>query len=243
MSGPFIGDEEPYLPARSPRPDSERLRSDGGDLPLDVKLGDVLIRDIIALRYPPGSWLREQEIAERFQISRSPVREALRHVARRGFVRMVPWRGAQVVELSAQETRYIFDLLESVFGIVARIAAETFPEERFKELWDLMEYGDSLFERESTREERVGFTFDLGQKMARWGGSRTSYELLTYAGSLALWQHRFLPADDLATAKRQLEIHRVLVSAVTARDAQTAEWAARSMVALTRSNLLEQMGG
>jgi GntR family transcriptional regulator, rspAB operon transcriptional repressor len=225
-------------PSKAP---SETLRDDGEDMPLDVKLGDVLIREIIAEKYPPGSWIREQDLAERFQISRSPVREALRHVARRGFVRMVPWRGAQVVELSAQETRYIFDLLEAVFGVVAKIAAETYPDDKMDELKEIIRHGESLFERPSTRQERTNFTFVLGRTLARWGASRTSYELMVHAGSLALWQHRFMPPDDMETARRQMEIHRVLASAVMARDPRTAEWAARSMVAVTRGDLLARM--
>ena len=89
-------------------------------LPLDVAIANRLIRDIIALRYPPGSWLREQEIAERFGVSRYPVREALRHVTKQGYLEMHPWRGAQLVELSEDTTVHIFDMLEALYGVVAR---------------------------------------------------------------------------------------------------------------------------
>jgi DNA-binding GntR family transcriptional regulator len=208
--------------------------------PLDVEIGERIIREIIALEHPPGTWLREQELAQRFQVSRSPVREALRHVARAGFVEMRPWRGAQVLELSAAETRNVFDLLEAVYGVVARIAATTVPEDRFPYLRDLLAQGRAAIDA-GTREDRVNISFEMGRYLGRWGASRVAYDAMIRAGSLALWQHRFLLPDDLRTAIRSWEVHCTLVSAVEARDAAVAGQAARSIVAITRSALIPRM--
>ena len=45
------------------------------ELPLDVEIANRLIREIIGLKFEPGSWLREQEIAERFGLKRRDVYE------------------------------------------------------------------------------------------------------------------------------------------------------------------------
>ncbi|MFN9935459.1 MAG: GntR family transcriptional regulator, partial [Hyphomonadaceae bacterium] len=93
------------------------------NLPLDTLIAEALLVDILNRQYRPGEWIREQDVADRFGVSRSPVREALRQVGRFGFVVVRPWRGAQVIELSIAETHHIFDLLEVVYGVTARQGA------------------------------------------------------------------------------------------------------------------------
>ncbi len=216
-------------------------RSGSGGPPLDAALADQLIREIIALDHPPGSWLREQEIAARFQISRSPVREALRHVARRGFVEIHPWRGAQVVAPTAAETRHVFDLLELMSGLVGRLAAESLPEERFLHLCTMLADGEVLLGGRAPREVRNAWSFKLVRSLARALDSRIAYDMLIYVGGLALWQHRYLAPDDVETMARQLDLHRAFVHAILARDAVTAEWAGRAMVAITRAEVMSRL--
>ncbi|NLJ41031.1 MAG: GntR family transcriptional regulator [Clostridiales bacterium] len=66
--------------------------------------------------YNPGEWLQEKELANKFKISRSPVREALRQLASDGLVEVVPHKGVFVKEVTAKDIEDIFDirmLLES----------------------------------------------------------------------------------------------------------------------------------
>lgn len=207
---------------------------------LDVDIAHKLIREIIATEHLPGSWLREQDIAERFNVSRSPVRDALRHVAKAGFVVMHPWRGAQVVELSEETTRQIFDLLESLYGVVARLAAQTMPVEKMQRLQEYLVRGDVIAGPGHTRQDRVAFSFELGRYIGKWGCEPKTYEVFTHVGNLAMWQHRFMETEDVF-ARRSMEIHHVLVSSICARDGAKAEWAARAIVDLSRDRVFPQL--
>jgi DNA-binding GntR family transcriptional regulator len=209
-------------------------------LPREVEIARQLIDDIIELRHPPGCWLREQELATQFGVSRSPVREALRLVAKAGFVQMRPWRGAQVVELTAVETGHILDVLQALYGVVARVAAETFPAERLPELRRILDSAAQLTAPGEGR-ERVRIAFAFGQFLGRWGANRVAYDALVAAGNLALWQHRFFASDDLVQAARSLTLHHVLFGSIEARDPATAEVAARSIVALARQLIVPQI--
>jgi DNA-binding GntR family transcriptional regulator len=206
------------------------------DLPLDVQISHRLIREIIALEHPPGSWMREQDIAERFGVSRSPVREALRHVAKAGFLEMHPWRGAQVVELSEETTHQIFDMLEVLYGVVARLAAKSMPEAKIAKLKEMLARGSVLAKPGHTRQERTDFSFEFGRLIGKWGAEAKTYEIFTQVGNLAMWQHRFMRTED-DFARRSTEIHQVMVSAIAARDADKAEWAARAIVDLSRERV------
>jgi DNA-binding GntR family transcriptional regulator len=59
---------------------------------------------------PAGSPLRQEELAERFQVSRIPVRDALLRLEGQGLVRVYPNRGAFVIALSADEVREIYEM-------------------------------------------------------------------------------------------------------------------------------------
>lgn len=60
--------------------------------------------------YPPGSRLREEELAAQLGVSRTPVREALRRLDAEGWLRVVPNQGAFAAEWTAAEIEEIFDL-------------------------------------------------------------------------------------------------------------------------------------
>src|SRR3546814_16204895 len=68
----------------------------------DRVIARLLIDDIVEWRIPPGTWLREREIAARFDVSHAPVREAFRHLASIGLVKVVPWRGAYAIDRSEE---------------------------------------------------------------------------------------------------------------------------------------------
>ena len=69
-------------------------------------LRDEILRGAIA----PGAPLRQEEVAERFQVSRIPVRDALLRLEAQGLVHVYPNRGAFVVSLSSDEVREIYEM-------------------------------------------------------------------------------------------------------------------------------------
>lgn len=210
------------------------------ELPLDAIIARELVRDIVNGVYPPGCWIREQEVASKHGTSRTPVRNAFRQVEREGFIKVRPWRGAMVLELSADDTRYVLDLLEVVYGVAMRIAAEKVPAAHFAELEQMCEEACDLVEKNSLRESNA-IAFQMGRRLSRWSGSAIVHDVLNRVGSLALWQHRFLDFDVPAARHRQAELHRGLVAAIKTRNSAEAEHCAREIVALTRSFLVPRV--
>jgi DNA-binding GntR family transcriptional regulator len=210
------------------------------ELPLDMIIARRLVQEIIAGVYAPGDWIREQEVASRYGTSRTPVRNAFRQVEREGFILVRPWRGAKVLELSADDTRYVLDMLEAVYGVAMRIAAETVSASHFDALDAMCEEACDLVEKNSLQESNA-IAFQMGRRLSRWSGSSFVHDVLNRVGSLALWQHRFLDFDVPAARHRQAELHRNLVAAIKVRDGAKAEASAREIVALTRSFLVPRV--
>ena len=76
----------------------------------------VLKKEILDLELKPGQLIKETEICERFSVSRTPVRDALRLLQEQGFVITVPYRGIYVTLLSLSNIKQM---------IYMRVAVET----------------------------------------------------------------------------------------------------------------------
>lgn len=72
----------------------------------------------------PGSALRQAEIADRYGVSATPVREALRLLEAEGTISYAPHRGATVRELSPTRTQDVYLLRAEIEGLATAIAAE-----------------------------------------------------------------------------------------------------------------------
>jgi DNA-binding GntR family transcriptional regulator len=71
---------------------------------------DQLRREILGGTFAPGDRLVEEQITRRYQISRAPLREALRLLAQQGLVEHLPRRGVRVATLSDRDADELFEL-------------------------------------------------------------------------------------------------------------------------------------
>jgi DNA-binding GntR family transcriptional regulator len=88
----------------------------------------VIENAIIAGELPPGTVLRQEQLSERFAVSRTPVREALRQLTALGIVDFVPNRGVRVRELSRADLREAFLVRAELEGLAAELAAPRLSE-------------------------------------------------------------------------------------------------------------------
>jgi len=83
------------------------------------------IRDaILNGQLKPGEKVAEPELAERFGISRTPIREAFRQLESEGYLTVIPRKGAVVTDLSEREVEEFYSIKSILEGYAARMAAE-----------------------------------------------------------------------------------------------------------------------
>lgn len=90
---------------------------------LAAGIRDALGAEIARGLLRPGAPLDEHEVAQRFNASRTPVREALRQLAAQELVRIVPRHGAYVSRLSIPQLRSMLELLGELEALCAKYAA------------------------------------------------------------------------------------------------------------------------
>jgi DNA-binding GntR family transcriptional regulator len=89
---------------------------------LSNRIRTILADDITAGRIKPGTEIDEQELAQRFGASRTPVREALRDLAASGLVIIEPRKGARVVEMTLQTVGELFEVMAEIEAVCVRLA-------------------------------------------------------------------------------------------------------------------------
>jgi DNA-binding GntR family transcriptional regulator len=95
----------------------------------------VLIEEaIVSGELAPGSVLRQEELSERFGVSRTPVREALRRLSALGLVSFIPNRGVRVRTMSREDLREAFLVRAELEALVTEIAAGKVTPARLAEL-------------------------------------------------------------------------------------------------------------
>lgn len=142
-----------------------------------------LKEEIFSGRIAPGARLDEQELARRFNISRTPVREALRHLASAGVVESRRHHGTVVKEHSISELIEMFQVIAELEGLCARLAARRMTAK----------------EQQALREahEACARLADKGEQEAFYDTNRLFHELI-YAGS----HNGFLRQQTLQVAER-----------------------------------------
>ena len=98
-----------------------------------------LVREITRLELAPGEVLADKALTERFEIGRTPLREALQRLAREGLVVHMPNRGMFVSEITADSVRQIYEFRALIDGHAARLAAIRASESEMDELGVLHE--------------------------------------------------------------------------------------------------------
>lgn len=91
--------------------------------PLAVQAYDSLKRDIIAGSLAPGDMVLEGELAGRYGMSKTPIREALSLLANEGFVQIVPRRGTIITPISLTDIQHTFFLRMLLEPEAAALAA------------------------------------------------------------------------------------------------------------------------
>jgi len=94
---------------------------------LSTKADDIariLEDEIVAGQIPPGTVLRQEQLSERFAVSRTPVREALRRLSALGLVSFEPNRGVRVRSISPLELREAFLVRAQLEGLATEVATE-----------------------------------------------------------------------------------------------------------------------
>jgi len=191
---------------------------------------------ILGGEYAPGERLGEVELAEKFGLSRTPVREALRRLAAEGLVDITTNKGARVVEYPPQDLEYIFMIRAHVEGLAARAAAQTATTADI----DRLDHIATVL-KDHAEAGNLDEVYRLNAEYhATLNGLAGSPVVSTTVGTLihASVLQRTLHAFDDAAMRRSVNHHLEIVAALRARDGDWAEAVMHAHLLSARASLL-----
>jgi DNA-binding GntR family transcriptional regulator len=179
------------------------------------------IRDMIVEgRLSAGEWINETELCRQLQISRTPLREALKVLAAEGLVELVPRRGARVSQLSVRELVDLFEALSGVEGLAAELAAIRMSAADLETLRQLQ----VRIERRHTAKDRHEYfrdNQDLHETIVRFSGNQ---EIVAIHARLIARVRRARYQALLSESRwaESVQEHALILSALESRDARRA---------------------
>jgi DNA-binding GntR family transcriptional regulator len=194
---------------------------------LREEIRDHLMRDILEGRLAPGERIIETRVAEQFDVSQAPVREALRDLEMFGFIASSPFRGAVVREMSPEDLVQVYPIRAVLEGLAARDAATRFDERGLTRLEKLIH---TMRKAAARGDNRAQIDADFQFHLAIVEGSG-NWLLKQY------WERMRLANTTLLTVARSrhsmMEIadrHVPVLEALRARDPDAAERAMRQHI-------------
>ncbi len=95
---------------------------------LHAEVAQQLRHMILNLELEPGTKIDEQALCERFAVSRTPLREALKVLSREGLITLAPHRGARVAVTSVEDVRELFPVIGALEALAAELACRQVSE-------------------------------------------------------------------------------------------------------------------
>jgi DNA-binding GntR family transcriptional regulator len=224
-------------------PPSRRAVAKAGDGAAAAKMTspervvDAIIRSIRAGSCVPGQRLIEADLTRDYQVSRGPVREALKRLAAEGVLTLTRHRGAYVRAMSRVEVRDSLIVLESLVGLMANLAARRVGE------------GDNAAAMQAAHQRLLAFRND-GGTAAFLDERRSFYDsILQIGGNVEL--KRMLPLMQIHLLRMQFQAYitprdrekqfkeyAAITEAILLGNVANAEAAGRQHVRRTRLSLM-----
>ena len=184
---------------------------------------DTLRQSILELQLEPGSPLDEVTLSERFDMSRTPIREALVRLVAEGLAKTLPNRNTVVTTIDFEQLPVYFEALTLMYRVTTRSAAVHRVDGQLAKIRDLArQYGDAVKQHDPMSMIQVNRDFHMA--IAEAGGNvyfTALFGRLLDEGRriLRLYYRSF--DDNLL--RRYVDEHEAMVHAIETRDADKAD--------------------
>ncbi|HYF19709.1 MAG TPA: GntR family transcriptional regulator [Ramlibacter sp.] len=194
---------------------------------------------LVENRIPPGAKLNERELSEVLNVSRTPLREAIKRLAAEGLVELVPNRGAVAVALSEQDVLDTFEVIAGLEALSGELAAQRVTDQ---ELSEIRAKHYEMLAAYTRQDLSAYYALNMQIHQAINAAARNPVLSATYQQVNArLHALRFRTNQDGGKWKRAVKEHEKMVEALAARDAAGMREVLLTHLGNKRDTVLEQL--
>jgi DNA-binding GntR family transcriptional regulator len=171
--------------------------------------------------FKAGEQLVEADLKEHLQISRSPIREALRDMATKGLVEILPRKGAFVKRITGRDIQEHFPVRSVLEGLAARVAYRRVSQEDLEGMTEALDQ----MRRAARKSDGRGFWehhIRFHEIFIRASGNQLLIDLLKTLRMHAMW-HRFSYQYYKEDFQKSLANHQTILNLFKSRDADEQE--------------------
>lgn len=183
---------------------------------LHEQVAQRLRQMLVENRIPPGAKLNERELCEALNVSRTPLREAIKMLAAEGLVELVPNRGAIALALTENDVANTFEVMAGLEALSGELAARRVTDEELAEIRALH------FEMMAAYTRRdLSAYYSLNSRIHRAINAAAKNPVLTSTYNQVnarLQALRFRSNQDGAKWKRAVGEHEKMIEALCERD-------------------------
>ena len=182
------------------------------------------LREAIISNYlPSGKRIFEKEIAESFNVSITPVREAVLQLSIEGFVEIKSYKDIIVREISLKEISEIYDVQAVLEGLAGKLALPNMDEEHLSKMEKLIKKMSEYFES-----NKVNRFYEVNEKIhelyIKQSGSQLIYDLVSHLNlRKKLFRYRVTFLSKKEVMKKAIEDHKDILRAFLSRDQEKVE--------------------
>lgn len=198
-----------------------------------------LRQHIVEGRLAPGAKLNERALCEQLEVSRTPLREAIKMLAAEGLVELLPNRGAVVAQMSRQDVIDTFELIAGLEGLSGELAAQRIAD---AELAEIRALHYEMLAAHARRDLPTYYRLNaaIHDAINRAAGNRVLEQ--TYRTVNARLQAlRFRSNFDDAKWDRAVDEHQRMIDLLAARDGAALRRLLAEHLAHKRDVVLEQL--
>lgn len=208
---------------------------------ITLQVTKAIRQAIITGEYKPGQKLSEYTLSERYEISRTPVREALKHLNLEGLVEIVPRVGTYVSKPSYETLNELFTIKEVLEGLAARLLAENRDENIINQLEESCEdmklaYKETDYKVFSEANDKFHQLIHLGSK-----NDQLSSFLKILINQVSYNRYVYLSIKRPGRFKDSLEEHKEVLEAIKKGNGERAETLMRKHVKTSEKMLKAEL--
>ncbi|MEV6054469.1 GntR family transcriptional regulator [Streptomyces sp. NPDC052107] len=209
---------------------------------LAQEAADLIREAIFAGHFPPGSQLREVELAASLGVSRGSVREGLAHLGREGLVRSVWHRGTTVIDVTAQDVEEVYTLRAALDRLAATSAQRRVTADQLTELDTLVGEMSEEIGGEASGARLLALDVAFHDRIYAAANNRRLLDAWRAVRSqVYLFQLRRIALGYEHYRARVVDEHRDLVTLLRSDDRQTLARRAEEHVDSARCSLLTSL--
>jgi DNA-binding GntR family transcriptional regulator len=191
-----------------------------------IKVHDVIKQRILGGHYHAHEYIREASLANELEVSRTPVREALRELVSEGWLEAMPHYGSRVVAWTAKDAREVFELRLVLEPMAVRLASGQMSKSSLSSLETLATQMEALTRQVDKNSESRNKIAELNHEFHRTlilaSGNQRLANLLENVVRTSVIYRNF-GNYDLDNLRRSMRHHREILEAITASSPEWAE--------------------